>query len=180
MRRTDYSWFPRAVRDGVLHVLRNEIAASPRVPKEHRWRLLRSLGFDVQRSTICPGMLINVPTLHIGRGSFINWFALFEGEAGVSIGDQSLLGPQVIVLTSTHPIVEEYSVSRAGPSFSLPVSIGSGCWIGARVTILPGVTVGDGCVIAAGSVVTTSCEPNGLYAGVPARRKRDLGPRRPL
>lgn len=49
-----------------------------------------------------------------------------------------------------------------------------GCWLGGNVTVLPGVTIGRGCVIAAGAVVTKSCDPNGLYAGVPARRIRDL------
>jgi maltose O-acetyltransferase len=47
-------------------------------------------------------------------------------------------------------------------------------WMGARVTVLPGVTVGDGCVIAAGAVVTKDCEPGGVYAGLPARRIRSV------
>ncbi|WP_372495087.1 acyltransferase [Nocardioides pinisoli] len=50
----------------------------------------------------------------------------------------------------------------------------NGAWIGAAVTVLPGVTIGPGCVVAAGSVVTADCQANGLYAGVPARRIRDL------
>ena len=49
-----------------------------------------------------------------------------------------------------------------------------GCWICAGCTILPGVTIGEGCVIAAGSVVNKDCAPDGLYAGVPAKRIKDL------
>jgi maltose O-acetyltransferase len=52
------------------------------------------------------------------------------------------------------------------------VRIGDRCWIGARATILPGVSIGDGTVVAAGAVVTKDCEPDALYAGVPARRLR--------
>lgn len=56
----------------------------------------------------------------------------------------------------------------------MPIVIGRGCWIGANVTIMPGVTIGDGCVIGAGSLVTNDCEPNGVYVGIPARRKKEL------
>jgi acetyltransferase-like isoleucine patch superfamily enzyme len=122
-------------------------------------------------------MFIGVPTLQIGRGCFISWFAMFEGGAGVSIGADTFLGPQVSIFTMTFTLLDEYSVSRAGPVQYSPVSIGNGCWIGARTTIMPGVTVGDGCVIDAGSVVTSNCESDGVYAGNPAIRTRDLAPR---
>jgi maltose O-acetyltransferase len=52
--------------------------------------------------------------------------------------------------------------------------IEDGCWIGAGATILPGVTVRAGCIVASGAIVTKDCEPNGLYAGNPARRIREL------
>jgi maltose O-acetyltransferase len=55
-----------------------------------------------------------------------------------------------------------------------PVRIGSGCWLGAGVIIVPGVEVGAGCVIAAGAVVASDLPANGLYGGVPARRIDDL------
>nr|WP_243895920.1 acyltransferase [Paenibacillus sp. F411] len=74
--------------------------------------------------------------------------------------------------TDTHEIGT--SDERGGERKLLPIKVDDGCWIGARVTILPGVTVGQGCIIAAGAVVTKDCEPNGLYAGVPARRIKDL------
>ncbi|MCR4913326.1 MAG: acyltransferase [Lactobacillus sp.] len=56
----------------------------------------------------------------------------------------------------------------------MPVKIDDGCWIGANVTILPGVHIGKGCVIGAGAVVNKDCEPNGVYVGVPAKRIKDL------
>lgn len=54
------------------------------------------------------------------------------------------------------------------------IIVESGCWIGANVTILPGVTIGHGCIVGAGSLVTKDCMPNGLYVGSPAKRIRDL------
>jgi acetyltransferase-like isoleucine patch superfamily enzyme len=63
---------------------------------------------------------------------------------------------------------------RAGELTAAPIVVGDGAWIGARSVVLPGITVGPGAVVAAGSVVTTDCEPDGLYAGVPAVRKREL------
>jgi len=79
---------------------------------------------------------------------------------------------EVLLCTSTHEIGSESQ--RAGTTIQLPIIIEDGCWVGARANILPGVKIGKGCIIAAGSVVTKDCEPNGLYAGVPAKRIRDL------
>ncbi len=94
-------------------------------------------------------------------------------ESPCEIGAGSDLAPRVVILTATHEIGP--SRSRAvEPPLVLPVWIGQGCWIGAGVTILPGVTIGNGVVIAAGAVVRKDCQDNGLYAGVPARRMRDL------
>lgn len=63
---------------------------------------------------------------------------------------------------------------RAGPSTQEPITVQEGTWIGARSTILPGVTIGAGVIVAAGSVVTRDCDPHSLYAGVPARKIRSL------
>ncbi|WP_081357668.1 acyltransferase [Neomoorella thermoacetica] len=79
---------------------------------------------------------------------------------------------EVMICTSTHVIGEKNK--RAGESKNLPVIIGDGCWIGTRAVILPGVKIGEGCIIAAGAVVTKDCESNGLYAGVPAKRIKNL------
>ena len=63
---------------------------------------------------------------------------------------------------------------RAGKSIFGSITIGSGVWIGADVTILPGINIADGCVIGAGSVVAKSTQPDGLYCGNPAKRIKDL------
>jgi maltose O-acetyltransferase len=79
---------------------------------------------------------------------------------------------QVLFCSSTHKVGN--ASQRAGADDNKGITIDDGCWIGARATILPGVHVYSGCVIAAGAVVVSDCEKNGLYAGVPARRVKEL------
>ncbi|WP_367316728.1 DapH/DapD/GlmU-related protein [Agreia sp. PsM10] len=76
------------------------------------------------------------------------------------------------LITSSHGLGP--SERRAGPSESKPLSIGPGCWIGSGAVILPGVTVAPGCIVGAGAVVSRDTRPDGLYAGIPARRIKDL------
>ena len=78
----------------------------------------------------------------------------------------------VMFVTSSHRI--GMPGRRAGPLQHQPIKVEDGAWIGAGAMILPGCTVAQGCVVAAGAVVIRSCEPNGLYAGVPAKRIKDL------
>ncbi|SRR5258708_34939660 len=97
---------------------------------------------------------------------------ILQDYARVTIGRRAWIGTRCTILTQTHEIGDVGR--RAAGSVNKPVAIGAGCWLGAGVTVLPGVSIGPGCVIAAGAVVTRDCEPDGLYAGVPAVRKRDL------
>jgi maltose O-acetyltransferase len=90
----------------------------------------------------------------------------------VTIGNNVSFGHQVIVLTNTHDIGP--ASRRAATLCSKAVTIGNGAWLGARCTILPGVTIGDGAVVAAGSVVNEDVPANVLVAGVPARLVRLL------
>ena len=96
----------------------------------------------------------------------------------IEIGDNVLIASNVQLYTATHPI--ELS-ERLTPDWSketgqyfcrtyaLPIKIGSGCWLGGGVIVLPGVTIGDGSVIGAGSVVTKDIPPNSLAVGNPCR-----------
>lgn len=87
--------------------------------------------------------------------------------APVRIGHRVHTGPDVMILTGTHKIGE--AALRCGAYEFAPVDIGDGCWLGARIVILPGVTIGAGCVVAAGSIVTRSMPSNSMVAGNPAR-----------
>ena len=91
----------------------------------------------------------------------------------ITIGDNVYIGHHVVLITTNHEIGPE--TQRCGVWKSAPISIENGVWIGARVTILPEVTIGRGAVVAAGSVVTKDVSPNTLVGGVPAKVIRVLG-----
>ncbi|WP_081959656.1 acyltransferase [Aeromonas finlandensis] len=90
----------------------------------------------------------------------------------IEIGKNCDIGPLVKFVPGSHSLGD--SNRRAGEGIALPISIGDGCWIGADVLILGGVTIGKGVVVAAGSVVTRDIPDNVLVAGVPAVIKRNL------
>jgi maltose O-acetyltransferase len=163
------------LRDAVL----NPVWASPILPTEARWLLLRFAGLDVKRSSIAFGGWLGSRRILIGKGVYINAHVFLDNSDWIRIGDLVSVGPRVQILTSTHEAGDR--LRRAGRAVTHPVSIGAGTWIGAGSIILPGVSIGAGVVVAAGSVVSASCEANALYAGVPARliRKFDDEERAP-
>lgn len=111
----------------------------------------------------------------IGEGTWLGPFALIVShpEAPIAIGARCDIAPEVCILTGSHEIGGPER--RGGTGTASPVRIGDGCWIGARATILPGVTVGDSVIVAAGAVVAADVPPNALVGGVPARIIRMLG-----
>ena len=143
-----------------------------------RTKLLRLGGMQIGPGTVLGG-IVHVHggphaagRLHIGRRCWINADCTFDSSAEIIIEDDVALGQQVLILTNTHEIGDPGY--RAGASKELPVRIRSGAWIGARATILPGVTVGTGTIVAAGAVVAKSTSDNVLVAGVPARFVKNL------
>ncbi|MDE7213853.1 MAG: sugar O-acetyltransferase [Anaeroplasmataceae bacterium] len=101
----------------------------------------------------------------IGKNVFINSGCCFQDQGGIEIKDRVLIGQQVVLATLNHDLI---SKQRANMHPS-PIKIGNDVWIGAHATILPGVTIGDGAVIAAGAVVTKNVEANTIVGGVPAK-----------
>jgi acetyltransferase-like isoleucine patch superfamily enzyme len=110
--------------------------------------------------------------IRLGAGAMVNRGCMILAVADVTIGAGVFIGPGVKVIASTHRIGPREH--RAGEWIGKPIQIGEGSWIGAGAMILPGVTIGEGCIVAAGAVVTDDCAADGLYAGIPARRVRDL------
>jgi maltose O-acetyltransferase len=98
--------------------------------------------------------------LHIDLGAF------------VEIGDRVRMGHHVVLLTLDHEIGPHEH--RCGRKVAAPIRIGDGVWLGSRVTVLPGVSIGNGAVVAAGSVVTHDVAPDTMVAGVPAKVVRSL------
>lgn len=106
--------------------------------------------------------------ISIGDNSMMGADSLIGSTAEVVIGDDVLMGPRVLIYTSNHGI-KQGTLIRLQPDEPAPVRIGNDVWIGARCIILPGVTIGDGAVVAAGAVVTKDVPPNAIVGGVPAR-----------
>jgi len=153
-------------------ILINWLAASPLLVNPVRASLMRLYGIRTATHGIRPGCYFAGRDITIGAGTFVNYRCFFDGSAPIRIGKKCGIGMEVLFCTSTHfmgPATE-----RAGRVHPQPIVVGDGCWIGARSVILPGVTIGDGCIVAAGAVVNKDCAPNGMYAGVPARRVREL------
>jgi maltose O-acetyltransferase len=138
----------------------------------HRAAWLRLCGLHLGTGTLVQPCHIGSPRLRVGARSYIGVGCVFDGRAPITIGSDVALGDQTMLVTSSHDHADPRH--RAGTASGRPVRIDDGCWLGVRVTVLPGVHVGAGCVLAAGAVVVRDCEPHGLYAGVPARRVRDL------
>jgi len=150
----------------------NGIAAWAIVPARIRKRLYRMGGIDARTHFLSPRCFFSGNRVRIGERSFVNGGCFFENHGEILLGRGVSLGMEVMLCASTHE--PGGPDQRAGKPVGLPIRIEDGCWIGTRAVILPGVTVGAGCVVAAGAVVNRDCEPNGLYAGVPAKRIKDL------
>jgi maltose O-acetyltransferase len=110
--------------------------------------------------------------LRIGRHCVLNAPLYLDLNAAISIGDEVSIGHHVILITTEHEIGPAHY--RCGHMTHRPITIGNGCWIGARATILPGVTVGDGSIVSAGAVVFQDVPPNKMVAGNPARPVKSL------
>lgn len=107
----------------------------------------------------------------IGANVFINQGCHFMDMGGITIGDDVMIGPKVNLVSSGHPVSP---AERRNGIVAKPITIGTNVWIGAAATILPGVTIGDNAVVAAGAVVSRDVPANTLAAGVPARVLKQL------
>ena len=110
--------------------------------------------------------------LRIGAGSHVNARCEFDLSGPIAIANNVGIGNEVLFITNSHRIGDDHQ--RGGESEIRGITIEAGVWIGARATLMPGVTVGRGAVIAAGSVVTVDVPPDTMVAGVPAAVKRAL------
>ncbi len=103
--------------------------------------------------------------LHIGKRVFINAGCKFQDQGGITIGDDVLIGHNCVIATLNHAM----DPNRRADMIPAPVRIGNKVWVGANATILQGVTIGDGAIIAAGAVVNKDVPPRAIVGGVPAR-----------
>lgn len=103
--------------------------------------------------------------LTIGKDVFFNSGCKFQDQGGITIGDGSLIGHNVVLATLNHNL----DPGHRGDIIPAPIHIGRNVWIGAGATVLPGITIGDGAVVAAGAVVTKNVPDNTIVGGVPAK-----------
>lgn len=111
-------------------------------------------------------------TIEIGDNSGIGVNCSLSGT--VIIGENVMMGPEVFIYTSNHSFERtDIPMMKQGFKEEMPVIIGNDVWIGSRVTILPGIKIGDGSIIGAGSVVTKNVDPYSVVAGNPAVKKKN-------
>ena len=103
--------------------------------------------------------------IHIGNQVFINADCKFQDQGGIYIDDGALIGHGVVLATLNHDMDPE----KRQQLHPAPIHIGKRVWVGANATILPGVTIGDNSVVAAGAVVTKDVPADTVVGGVPAR-----------
>ena len=112
--------------------------------------------------------------LAVGDDCFLGDECLLDLAEGIVLGAQVTLAERVLVLTHTNVGYKEHPLQKHFPASAAPVRIDSGSFVGAGVTLLPGITIGAGSFVAAGAVVTADVAPRALVAGVPARQVRAL------
>jgi acetyltransferase-like isoleucine patch superfamily enzyme len=103
--------------------------------------------------------------IRLGKNIFINHACSFLDIGGITIEDDVLIGPKVNLITENHPL----NPNDRKTLLLKPVVVKQNAWIGAAATILPGVTIGENSVVAAGAVVAGDVPPNTIVAGVPAK-----------
>jgi acetyltransferase-like isoleucine patch superfamily enzyme len=142
---------------------------------------LRLLGARIGRRTVLHDVRFfnlyrrGLAGLDIGDECFVGDECLVDLAEGVRLERQVTLAERVLILTHTNVGYHDHPLQTGFPAMAAPVVIESGCFLGANVTVLPGIRVGERSFVAAGSVVTADVPPRTLVAGVPARPVRTIG-----
>lgn len=144
-----------------------ELNGAYHTPEEIRALLSRLFGKEVDDSLrVFPPFYTDFgKNITLGKNVFINACCHFQDHGGVTLGDDCLIGHNVVFATLNHGIAPEKRAS----TYPAPIRIGRKVWIGSNSTILQGVTIGDNAIVAAGSVVTKDVPANTIVGGVPAK-----------
>jgi acetyltransferase-like isoleucine patch superfamily enzyme len=155
------AWALRGVRAGA----KVRIGARARVDRP--WTV--TIGERTQlESDVWLKMVDDAARLMVGAYAFIGRGSEFDVQQEVVIGPHSLIAPNVFITDHNHRITRGQRIDAQGCE-ARPVRIGDDVWIGTRAVVLPGVTIGDGAVVAAGAVVRDDVAPMQIVAGIPAR-----------
>lgn len=149
-----------------------ELNAGYHEPAHVRELLARLTGAPVDETvTLFPPLYADFGrNIRIGRRVFINSGCRFQDQGGVTIGDDCLIGHNAVFATLNHDL----DPARRADLRPAPITLGRNVWIGANVTVLPGVTIGDDAVVGAASVVTKDVPARAVVVGAPARVVRTI------
>lgn len=149
-----------------------ELNAAYHEPEVVRMLMSRLIGKPVDESfCLFPPFYSDCgKNIAIGKRVFINSGCRFQDQGGITIGDNVLIGHNVVLATLNHGLAPD----RRGHLYPAPIIIGKNVWIGANAMVLPGVTIGENAVIAAGAVVNKDVPENTIVGGVPARVIRSI------
>lgn len=156
------------VQEIVTRTLKLSVALNTSTDVEQiRDRLSEIIGRQIDQSTIifAPFYTNFGRFIQIGKNVFINHACSFLDMGGITIEDEVLIGPKVNLITENHPL----NPADRKSLISKPILIKRNAWIGANATILPGVTIGENAVVAAGAVVSRDVPDNSIVGGVPAK-----------
>jgi maltose O-acetyltransferase len=143
-----------------------------------RAQVLRSMGFVIGRGTLLwdTPLLVGVKNLHtkirMGENCLVSIGTYWDLAGSILIGNHVGISPGSMFLTGTHNIGNWNN--RVGQMEPRPILVSNGVWLGARCTVMPGVTIGEGAVIGAGALVTRDVPAHTVVVGVPARVIREL------
>lgn len=131
--------------------------------------LADGVALDRGVTLITKGELSEQPRIRIGAESYINRHTILDAAESIVLGEKCMIGPFCVLIDHDHGMDSGQDVQDQ-PLITSPIILGRAVWIGAHVTVLKGVTIGDGAVVAAGSVVTKDVPANAIVAGVPAKQ----------
>jgi acetyltransferase-like isoleucine patch superfamily enzyme len=149
----------------------NRLAYTDQEAIREAWSELTGQRVDERFRLVPPVHCDHGLKLSVGANVFVNHGCTLNDMGGIDIGEDTMIGPNVSLLTSGHPT--SVADRHAGITVA-PIAVGRNVWIGAGATVLGGVTIGEGAVVAAGAVVSRDVAPATLVAGVPARAIRSL------
>lgn len=144
-----------------------ELNSSYHTPEQIRKLMATLTGKAIDHSfTMFPPFYTDFgKNISIGKNVFINSCCCFQDQGGISIGDGALIGHRVILATINHGLMP----ADRQTNYPAPIVIGKNVWLGAGAIVLPGISIGNDAVVAAGAVVTRNVEPGTVVADVPAK-----------
>lgn len=124
-----------------------------------------------ESTTVFPPFYTNFGRhISLGKNVFINHACSFLDLGGITVEDEVMIGPRVNIISENHPV----EISKRKTLVPGKVLIKRNAWVGAAATIMPGITIGENSVVAAGALVTKNVAPNSVVAGVPAQKVKEL------